>query len=125
MSFQNSMSEKVYTLLGSATTSVSFYNDIAPEAADYPYAVYTIGESFTQNQIETFMLNINLWDKNYDATDINNWVDAIDDTFNRTYYSTGGYGYQIDRVNILNLPAEGEFKGKELKYSIRVTRRNT
>ncbi len=123
MSFQNDMTVKIRALLSSASTSVSFYNSIAPETATFPYAVFHLGESFTQNQIETYMLNINLWDRDYDATNINNEVDNIDDVLNRTYYSTGGVGYQIDRVNILNLPAEGEFRGKELKYSVRVTRR--
>jgi len=123
LSFQNDMTVKIRALLATASTSVTFYSPIAPETATFPYAVFKLDDSFTQNEIETYFLNIDLWDKNYDDTTINNVVDEIDDGINKTFYSTGGVGYQIDRVNILNLPAEGEYRGKELKYSVRVTRR--
>jgi len=116
------MATLIQTKLSSGTT-FSIYNELAPEDATFPYAVYTFGPSFTVNEIETYTLNINLWDRNWNGDDIRDFTDDIDNKLNKTYFTSSGYGYQIDRINILTLPAEGEFKGRELKYAIRVTRR--
>lgn len=124
MSFQTDLAVLIQTKLTTGTTD-RIYSELAPENAVYPYAVYTFGPSFTVEEIETYTLNINAWDRHWSSTGINDFVDKLDRKLQRHYFIAGNVGYQVDRINILTLPAEGEFRGRELKYSIRVTRRTT
>jgi hypothetical protein len=109
----------MYSIFTAISTSYSYYSGQVPENASYPYAHFSFDQSNDVEGREDFIMNVQVWDKNYGSSDVDTLMNAIDQKLNRSNYHSTGINFTIYRINRMSLPSDDEFQGRELKYLVK------
>jgi len=124
VSFLTAFNSKVSEL-----TPRYYYGSIVSESVKLPYAWGKYGITNDIEDLEDFMIDIDVIDNNPDCTDIENIVQSIDGDGNKSNpsgmnyfrYSSGGISFRCFRVSRLSLDSIDEgIVRRQLRYRVRV-----
>lgn len=69
----------------------------APDTATFPYIVYDLPQSFTDDDLEVFNLDIDIWDNNTDTTEIESLANQIWKALDRLNFINDDVQFSIYR----------------------------
>lgn len=99
-----------------------YYED-APSDPVYPYVVYVFPDTDDQDSLETFMMEVDAWDKpqDRDTSKLEELIGKIDNVLNRKIFHSNGVFFSIYRENrrTINDP-DKNYKRRQYEYQIRV-----
>jgi len=73
------------------------YNEEAPESADYPYSVFSTVRTGESDGLQTYNLEINVWDQHKNYSRAESTMDALEQKLHRCNYSTDKFLIRIFR----------------------------
>lgn len=105
------------------TITEKVYYEDAPSEPDYPYIVYVFPDTDDQESLETFMMEIDAWDKpsGNGTLAIEELIGKVDKVLNRKVFSSNGVFFSIYRESrrSINDP-DKNIKRRQYEYQIRV-----
>lgn len=113
---------KIMNRVMGAVHSRIYYED-APSEPTYPYIVYLFPDTDDQDNLETFMMEVDAWDKpsNGSTIAVEELIGQIDHVLNRKTFSSNGMFFSIYRESrrTINDP-DKNLKRRQYEYQIRV-----
>jgi len=109
----------IQTLLKTLHSRVFF--NVAPDKAVFPYVVFSIPNSFMDGVLETFVLDIDVWDDKTDTTELETLIGTINNAIHRnTITITDKMGFTIHLENRLILQDDDpRIQRRKYVYQIR------
>lgn len=89
------------TIDGRSKSRVYFQH--ANEDAPFPYIVYDLPQSYFDNDLEIFNLDIDVWDDKVDTTELETLSQTIWDMLNKYYHIDENMQFTIYRQNRLTI----------------------
>ncbi len=77
----------LYSFLSTNFNNVAICYHTAPKEVSYPYIVFDFPSSFTIGDLETVVVDIDIWDNKTDTTELEILVDNINNVLNKTTLS--------------------------------------
>ena len=107
----------IYEQLASVHERVYF--EQAEENAKYPYIVYNLPTSMAQESKEVFILEVDIWDKTTDTTQLETLTQAIDNKLGGLRHVEEHFNCRINRINRLMIPDPIQLiRRRQLRYEI-------
>lgn len=69
----------------------------ASDTAIFPYIVYDLPQSYFEDNLEVFNLDIDIWDNNVDTTELENLAQSIWNALNKYYHIDENIQFAIYR----------------------------
>ena len=85
----------LFTLLKTLHPRVYFH--VAPSTAVMPYVVYDFPNSFTQEEQERFVMDIDVWDDSTDTTALETLAETIWNTLHKHHHIDNDIQFSINR----------------------------
>lgn len=77
------------------------YFQAASDKAAFPYIIYNLPNSLTNEEQEVFVLDVDIWDNKKDSTDIETLASTLWKTLNKHHHIDGDIQFSIHRENRL------------------------
>ena len=113
------------TLIGAVKTKLKtratrVHMGQAQQGSAFPYVTFKFPTSDATDPSEDFFLEVDLWDKNTDATAIENLTDNVDSDFHKWVYNSTGINAHFQRINRLAIDdPDPVIKRRQLRYLVR------
>ena len=96
------------------------YFQTAPDAALFPYVVYDLPNSFSNEEQDIFSLDVDIWDNNADTTDLETLSSAIWKGLHKYRHIDESIQFTIYKENRLSLTDDDiRIKRRKLIFQIR------
>lgn len=99
------------------------YYESAPSDPVYPYVVYIFPDTDDQDNLETFMMEVDAWDKPIDGStvDLETLIGNIDLLLHRRVFNSNGVFFSIYRESRRTITdSDKNLKRRQYEYQIRV-----
>lgn len=107
----------IYSQLSQVT---QVYQEQAQEDAKMPYAVFKCDTLDNIDHKDLHVLEVNVWDNNTDATDLENITDSIIKKLDRMKYIDLDFSATINKMTRLSLPDPGtSIRRREVRFEIK------
>lgn len=96
------------------------YYEKAPSTAIFPYLVYDLPQSYFEDDLEVFNLDIDIWDNNTDTTEIETLAQSIWNGLDRLHHIGKNMQFSIYRQNRLTVGDDDpRIRRRTLIFSLR------
>ena len=107
----------IMTLLGSLKVPVYYENAI--KDTPYPYVVFELESIDYSNNRDDVILTVNVWDKGYDSSVVEDLADSIEDIFNYNNYPTDDVLPTFFKANrMVVLDEDKEIRRRQLQFQV-------
>ena len=96
------------------------YYQLAPETAVFPYIVYNLPNSFSNESQDIFNLDIDIWDNKADTSEIEGLNSLVWKELNKYQYIDENIQFSSHRMNRLNVEDDDKrIKRRKLIFQLR------
>lgn len=99
--------------------------NVAPDTTAFPYIVYDLPNSLTNEEQEVFVLDVDIWDNTTDTTAIETLAEQVWSTLHKYRYLDSDIQFSIYRMNRLTLTDDDtRIRRRKLMFEVRYFDRN-
>lgn len=116
--WMNNLRTELNKILESIHPRVYFME--APDKVEFPYLVYDLPQSYFNDDLEVFNLDVDVWDDKDDTTEIETLSQAIWNMFNKYYHIDENMQFSIYRANRMTIEDDDpRIRRRTLMFNIR------
>ena len=92
----------------------------APDTVVFPYVVYDLPQSYFDDGLEVFNLDIDVWDDKTDTTEIETLAQSIWNTLHKYYFINNDIQFTTYRINRMTIQDDDpRIRRRTLMFNIR------
>ena len=96
-----------------------FY-ETAPDNVSFPYVVFDLPNSFRLEDAEVFNLDVDVWDRGKDTTELETLTTTIERALNGLFYNDAAQFLYIYRESRLRLDSENlALRRRQIRFSLK------